>query len=55
MIGAGYGVYSWEDYASALSTLRHTHNGAPMLRLYKQGDYGDGNGYAVTVGLRVPL
>jgi pimeloyl-ACP methyl ester carboxylesterase len=47
MVGAGYGVYDWETIASAFSTLRHTHNGRPMLRLFKQGGYGDDNGYAV--------
>lgn len=47
LVDAGYYVYNWPGIAAAYSKLIRTGNGRAMFRLYKQGNMGDDNGYAV--------
>ncbi len=47
LVGAGYYVYDWPVIASAYSKLVRKDNGRPMFTIYRDGNMGDDNGYAV--------
>ncbi|HET6166935.1 MAG TPA: alpha/beta fold hydrolase [Marmoricola sp.] len=52
IINATYYVYSWDYIAWAYSRLVRTGRGAPMFGLYRDGNMGDDNGYAVYLGVQ---
>jgi hypothetical protein len=52
VISAPYYVYQWDVIAKAFSALVRRHQGRALFQLYRDGNMGDDNGYAVYLGVQ---
>ncbi len=52
IIGAPYYVYDWDYIAYAYARLVRGGHGRPMFSLYRDGNMGDDNGYAVYLAVQ---
>ncbi|RNL66156.1 alpha/beta hydrolase [Nocardioides marmoriginsengisoli] len=52
LVSAGYYIYDWVAIGHAYSALVRRGNGNPLFRMYRDGNMGDDNGYAVYLGVQ---